>query len=254
MCLLILGWRVHPRFPLIVAANRDEFHERPAAPLGVWDDPPGLHAGRDLRAGGTWLGVDGAGRIGIVTNFRELQRPRRAAPSRGGLIPAWFASGIRPGEFLQQLEVDAPAYSGFNLLLGDATELWYGANRADVFARALAPGIYGLSNHFLDTPWPKLELTRSRFRALLAAGTPDAGSLFGLLADRTPAPEIPHPDSGLDPEWEHTLSSPFIVHPAYGTRCSTVVLGADDGVTIICERRFGAGGETLGETEFMLNG
>lgn len=254
MCLLILAWRVHPRYPLIVAANRDEFHERPAAPLDRWDEPAGLHAGRDLRAGGTWLGADARGRVGIVTNFRELARPRRSAPSRGGLIPTFFARGERPGRFLEELETDAPGYSGFNLLLGDGEELWYAANRADCFARPLEPGIYGLSNHFLDTPWPKLELTRDRFRAALAAAELRAEPLLELLADRTPAPELPHPDSGLDPEWEHTLSSPFIVHPAYGTRCSTIVLAAGDGTIMLRERRFDPEGRAVGETEFTLNG
>lgn len=254
MCLLILAWRMHPRYPLIVAANRDEFHERPAAPLDRWDDPRGLYAGHDLRAGGTWLGADAEGRIGIVTNFRELARPRRNAPSRGGLIPAFFGSGTRPARFLEDLETDAPGYSGFNLLLGDREELWYAANRADRFARPLGPGIYGLSNHFLDTPWPKLELTRSRFLAQLTAQELRAESLLELLADRTPAPDLPHPDSGFDPDWELTLSSPFIVHPAFGTRCSTIVLASGSGAVTLRERRFDVEGRTVGETEFTLNG
>src|SRR4051812_1685707 len=167
MCLLVLAWRCHPRYRLVVAANRDEFHERPAAGLAAWDDHPDIIGGRDLQARGAWLAVDRRGRFGIVTNFREFGRTRRSAPSRGGLIPAYLSGGRGPGQYFQALETDAPGYAGFNLLLADAGSLWYASNRADVFARELPPGIYGLSNEFLDTPWPKLVRVRARFRALL---------------------------------------------------------------------------------------
>src|SRR5689334_14427268 len=172
MCLLVLAWRCHARYRLVVAANRDEFHARAAAPLAPWDDPPGIIGGRDLQAGGAWLAVDRRGRFGIVTNFREFGRRRRSAPSRGGLIPAFLSADRAPGEHLQALETDAPGYAGFNLLLADSGSLWYASNRADAFARELAPGIYGLSNEFLDTPWPKLIRVRDRFRELL--DSPDA--------------------------------------------------------------------------------
>lgn len=253
MCLLVIGWRVHAQYPLIVAANRDEFHERAAAPLARWDDPPDLHAGRDLQAGGAWLGVDSRRRIGIVTNFRELARPRRSAPSRGGLIPAFFAGPAGAGEYLERIETDAPGYSGFNLILGDGSELWYASNRADRFARPLEPGIHGLSNHFLDTPWPKLERVRAGFRALLERGAPQIEPLLALLADRTPTAPGESGESGLPPEWERPLSAPFVLNPEYGTRCSTVVLIDSHGTTVIRERRFDPAGDPSGETEFRLN-
>ena len=253
MCLLVLAWRVHPRYRLILAANRDEYHERPTAPLAKWPAPNDILAGQDLRAGGTWLGIDRRHRFGAVTNFRELQRPRRSAPSRGKLIPSFLAQEDAPGEFLSRLETDAPGYSGLNLLIGDTEQLWYASNRLDQFARPLPAGIYGLSNEFLDTPWPKLRRVRHRFEAWLgtASGDPVA-ELFGLLGDREPALEGP-PQAGLSPEWEKTLSAPFVVHPSYGTRSTTVLLLEPAGAAVMAERRFDPVGATSGETELRLN-
>jgi uncharacterized protein with NRDE domain len=253
MCLLVLAWRAHPRYRLIVAANRDEFHERPTAPLAAWPEPNDILAGRDLRAGGTWMGIDRCHRFGAVTNFRELQRPRRSAPSRGGLVPAFLGQAGTPEEFLSRLETDAPGYSGFNLLISDTDRLWYASNRMDRFGRALPPGVYGLSNEFLDTPWPKLRRVRQRFEAWLGTTSADpVAELFGLLGDRETATEA-SPPSGLAPEWEKTLSAPFVIHPAYGTRSSTVLLLEPGGATVMAERRFDAAGAMSGETELHLN-
>src|SRR6187551_3745570 len=159
MCLLVLAWRCHPRHRLVVAANRDEFHARAAAPLGPWGPPSGVIGGRDLLAGGAWFAVDTRRRFGIVTNFREFGQQRSSAPSRGALIPGFLAGFDSAGACLQALEPEAPAYAGFNLLLADRDSLWYASNRAAPFASELPPGIYGLSNEFLDTPWPKLVRT-----------------------------------------------------------------------------------------------
>jgi|SRR5271170_865457 len=255
MCLLVLAWRAHPRYRLVVAANRDEFHERPAAPLAPW--PPGgeVLAGRDLRAGGTWLALDQARRFGVVTNFRELQRPQAGAPSRGSLIPRFLAGAQGAGEFFAGLEHEAPGYSGFNLLLADGDSLWYGSNRATPFARPLAAGVYGLSNELLDTPWPKLLRVRRGFEAWLADPAAQAATpLFELLLDRTQSAGNLRPhESGLPRELEQVLSAPFVVHPSYGTRCSTVLVMHNDGGVYIGERRFDARGEPAGETEFRLN-
>jgi uncharacterized protein with NRDE domain len=254
MCLLVLAWRAHPRYRLIVAANRDEFHERPTAPLSVWPAPNDILAGRDLRAGGTWMGIDRHHRFGAVTNFRELQRPRRSAPSRGGLVPAFLGQEESPEAFLARIETDAPGYSGFNLLISDTDRLWYASNRMDRFGRPLPPGVYGLSNEFLDTPWPKLRRVRQRFEAWLAGPcTADPVSeLLRLLDDREPATEAA-PQPGLAPEWERTLSAPFVIHPSYGTRASTVLLLEPAGSTMMAERRFDAAGAMSGETELHLN-
>ena len=257
MCLLVLAWRVHRGFPLIVAANRDEFHERPAMPLAPWTDSPHIVGGRDMQAGGAWFAVDARQRCGIVTNFREFGRRRRRAPSRGGLIPAYLAGTRPPAEYLAALETDAPGYAGFNLLLSDRESLWYASNRADSFARALAPGIYALSNEFLDTPWPKVVRVRERFSQLLEGADPDAtelaAGLFSMLADRETAPPDSLPAGDLSPDWARKLSAPFVVDPEYGTRCSTVLTISPGGSMRIAERRFGASGAAAGETEHVLN-
>jgi uncharacterized protein with NRDE domain len=279
MCLLVLAWRAHPRYRLILAANRDEYHERLADPLAKWPEPNDILAGRDRRAGGTWLGLDRARRFGVVTNFRELQRPRRSAPSRGRLIPDFLTGPLSPEDYLARLETDAPGYSGFNLLVGDREQLWYASNRMDRFAQALSPGVHGLSNEFLDSPWPKLKRVRQAFEAWLAneveaaapLASPRAGelldslapaagltassrvaALLAMLADRTPAPEG-SASTGLSPDWERTLSSPFVTHPTYGTRCSTVLLIEPSGAAVMVERRFGPTGEIHGDSEFLLN-
>jgi len=266
MCLLVLGWRTHPRYRLVVAANRDEYHERPAAPLAKWPPPAQLIAGRDLRMHGTWLGIDPVRRFGVITNFRELQPARAGAPSRGELIPRYLgvsgsATGSRSAaRFFAALEREAHAYSGFNLLLADGDSLWYGSNRATPFARALPPGVYGLANELLDTPWPKLERVRAGFAAWLRApqGEPPQAApeqqLFALLADRTPADEAMFEHlGGLPPQWHRALSAPFVLHPDYGTRCSTVLLLEPGGALYLAERRFDSRGNSAGETEFRLN-
>jgi uncharacterized protein with NRDE domain len=256
MCLLVIAWQRHPRYRLIVAANRDEYHERPAAPLGLWAEPPGILAGRDLRAAGTWLGLDRTRRFGVVTNFRELQQARPAAPSRGNLIPRFLSGAADAAGFFRELDGVADGYSGFNLLLADAHALWYGSNRAQPFARSLPPGVYGLSNELLDTPWPKLVRVKRRFEEWLAEPAATAADLFALLADRTQAlpTDAPAPaPGGLPREWERILSAPFVVHPTYGTRCSTVLMLEAGGSGTLAERRFECAGTAQGETEFRLN-
>jgi uncharacterized protein with NRDE domain len=263
MCLLVLAWRCHPRYRVVIAANRDEFHARPAAPLAPWADFPGVVGGRDLEAGGTWFAVDDRARFGIVTNFREFGRRRRSAPSRGGLIPAWLTGTAPADEALGALETDAPAYAGFNLLLGDRDALWYASNRADTFARELPAGIYGLSNEFLDTPWPKLVRVRRRFATLLAsAGADDpqalTSQLLDMLADRETAAPESLPPGDLSPEWTRKLSAPFVVDPEYGTRCSTVLTIGEPvnelAKLLLVERRFDAEGRAAGQSEHRLNG
>jgi uncharacterized protein with NRDE domain len=259
MCLLVLAWNCHPAYRVVVAANRDEFHARPAAPLAPWPDLPGVVGGRDLQAGGAWFAVDAGRRFGIVTNFREFGRRRRSAPSRGGLIPGFLSAGDSAGDSLRALETDAPGYAGFNLLLGDRDSLWYASNRADQFARELQPGVHGLSNEFLDTPWPKLLRVRARFTGLL--DQPEAADpailvdrLMEALSDRTQAEPESLPAGDLSPEWARKLSAPFVLDPGYGTRCSTVLaIGHDDSLLMV-ERRFDAQGTATGQSEHRLNG
>jgi uncharacterized protein with NRDE domain len=254
MCLLVLAWQAHPRYRLIVAANRDEFHERPTAPLAKWSAPESILAGRDLRANGTWLGLDRRRRFGVITNFRELQRPRPEAPSRGALIPDHLVGEVSAAAYLSRLEPEAPRYSGFNLLLTDGDSLWYASNRAEHFARPLPPGVYGLSNQFLDTPWPKLRRVRRRFDAWLSdPANASASELFTLLDDRaTATADEELPQTGIPREWEQVLSAPFVLNPDYGTRCSTVLLLEPSGAGYLAERRFDPLGNPTGASEFAL--
>lgn len=255
MCLLVLAWRAHPRYRLVVAANRDEFHDRAAAPLAPWPAPAQILGGRDLRSGGAWLALDRARRFGVVTNYREAQRPRAGAPSRGELIPRFLSGEASAAEFFAQLQGAAAAYSGFNLLLADRDALWYGSNRTLPFARQLPPGVHGLSNELLDTPWPKLLRVRRAFEAWLGAPAEQSpAALFAMLADRTQsAADGALPESGLPPELERVLSAPFVLNPVYGTRCSTVLLLDSSGAVTFIERRFDASGAQSGESEYQLN-
>lgn len=245
MCLLVLAWQAHPRYRLVVAANRDEYHDRPAASLARWPAPDGILAGRDLRAGGTWLGIDRRRRFGVVTNFRDLVPAPAGAASRGELIPRYLAGAAAPGEFLGVLEHAAGSYGGFNLLLADAESLWYASNRNSPFARALCAGVHGLSNERLDTPWPKLRRVRRGFEEWLRTGsTAEGGELFDLLADRERTPE--------GSEWERILSSPFVLNESYGTRCSTILAIEAGGGCYLAERRFEPSGACDGETAYRL--
>lgn len=254
MCLLVLAWQAHPRYRLVVAANRDEFHARPTAPLSKWPAPDDILAGRDLRASGTWLGLNRRRHFGVITNFRDLQPPRPEAPSRGALIPRFLHGESGAGAFVAGLASQAQGYSGFNLLLADGDALWYASNRAPGFARTLPPGIYGLSNQYLDTPWPKLRRVRQRFETWLsdpADASPEG--LFALLDDRARATQDEGlPQTGLEPEWERVLSAPFVLHEDYGTRCSTVLLLEPTGASYFAERRFNPEGRQTGETVFEL--
>jgi uncharacterized protein with NRDE domain len=253
MCLLVFAWNHHPRYRLIFAGNRDEFHDRPAAPMAWWDDQPQILGGRDLQAGGTWLAVSRRGRFGVVTNFRDMQRPQPGAPSRGTLIVRYLAGEADAAAFMNGLSSTAADFGGFNLLLSDEHAMAYASNRSPAFSRPLTAGVHGLSNHLLDTPWPKLELTRHRFERLISAVEPSLDELFGMLGDRTPAQDHLLPDTGVGPEWERLLSSPFIVSERYGTRCSTVLRIGRDGHVEIRERRFDAAGRMSGSSEFEFH-
>jgi uncharacterized protein with NRDE domain len=250
MCLLVLAWKTHPRYRLVLAGNRDEFHDRAAAPLNWWQDDARILAGRDQKANGTWLGVARSGRFGVITNYRDLQAPVEGAPSRGNLIPRFLTGATSPKEFLDDLRGAAMRYSGFNLLVGGSRALYYFSNRGPKDPTVLAPGVYGLSNHLLDTPWPKLERTRARFKQLLAQPDLAPDDLFTMLGDRERAPIEGLPSTGLPSDWERVVSAPFIVNERYGTRCSSVLLVERNGRTILHERRFDAAAVQTGTSRF----
>ncbi|MEP6941466.1 MAG: NRDE family protein [Betaproteobacteria bacterium] len=260
MCLAVIALGAHPRLPLVIAANRDEFHERAARPAHWWDD--GILAGRDAVGAGTWFGITRTGRWALITNFREGTPRDPNAPSRGALVTMALRSNEPPMVCAARIAADSARYHGFNLLVGDAAvSCAYASNRASG-ARALGTGFFGLSNHFLDTAWPKVVQAKARLAAALdtdaeraAGGDPDpCGELiadaFALLADRREASTGVLPSTGVSPEWERLLSPAFIASPAYGTRCSTVLaLDAGGGVGFV-ERSFDPWGTALGEVTF----
>jgi uncharacterized protein with NRDE domain len=248
MCLILLAWHSHPEYPLVAAANRDEFYARPTAPAAFWEDSPQVLAGRDLEASGTWLGITRTGRFAALTNYRDPSRNRTDAPSRGQLVSAFLRSAMAPNEYLGQIEKDAGSYNGFNLLFGDRDELIYFSNCGDS-PRPLGAGIYGLSNHLLDTPWPKVEQGKTALAQALAA-LPDNSPLMVLLQDRHIAPDQNLPRTGVSLEWERLLSAAFIHSPAYGTRSSTTVIVDREGKVRFDELAFGADAEPAGRARF----
>jgi len=244
MCLALFAWQVYKTCPLLFAANRDEFHTRPSLPLAPWRDAPQILGGRDLEAGGSWLACHADGRFAALTNVRQgMTTPN--ARSRGELIANYLKSGLPPNEFIK--EIEPKSYAGFNLLLGNRHELLYFSNRNDVHPQCLPPGIYGLSNHCLDTPWPKLLNAKRAFAALSQELFAPPEDFFALLSDRRLAADQDLPQTGVPLVVERMLSAIFIVSPEYGTRASTLLRQYPDGHFDMIERRFGADGASLGE-------
>lgn len=242
MCLILLAYRNHPGYELVVAANRDEFYDRPTAPLAFWDDAPEVLAGRDLKAGGTWLGITRNGRFAALTNYRDPAQVLSEAPSRGRLVGTYLREMEPARVALERLAAQASAYNGFNLLLGDGEGLFYTSNLTGRY-RALEPGLYGLSNHLLNTPWPKLRRGLAALRrALDRRPDPNPDDLLLLLTDRTPASNNELPHTGVSLEWERWLSPIFIEAPGYGTRSSTVLLVNDTGHARMVEMTWADGG------------
>ena len=250
MCLVVAAVGVHPAYSLIVAANRDEFYDRPTAPAEFWTDAPGVLAGRDLQAGGTWLGVDRRGRFAAVTNYRQGTRETPAARSRGRLVADFLVSGVTAQDHIASVSSEAALYNGFNLIAGDHSELLYFSNR-EGRPRVLGPGVYGLSNHLLDTEWPKVTAAKRALGALLADQGPElTARLLSLLSDPKRVGGERLPSTGIGLELERLLSSAFIASPEYGTRSSTVLLVGRTGRVEFVERAFGPGGKLQGELRY----
>lgn len=248
MCLLVLAWRVLEDCPLLLAANRDELYDRPAAPAQFWPEAPQLLAGRDLLAGGTWLGVTRDGRFAAVTNYREARTVNPPPRSRGDLVRDYLLGGTSAGEYVRSLPAHAADYAGFNLLCGDRQSLWWYSNRGGP-PQHLPPGIYGLSNDLLDTPWPKVQASKAALAGLCADGAASTRALLDLLQDRRTHPAAADPAIGLDTALAQALSAIFIETPRYGTRCSTVLrISADAGVELV-ERRHAP---ERGESQFRF--
>jgi uncharacterized protein with NRDE domain len=238
MCLIIFAYRIHPEYPLILAANRDEFYNRPASPLSFWKEAPDILAGRDLKSNGTWLGVNRRGQIAAVTNFRDPYSRIDNAPSRG-LLTSDFLKGCHLPENYRDVIISRKnKYNGFNLIFGNADRLIYCSNRGRV-AQEISPGLYGLSNHLLNTSWPKVEKGKACLKQLLSGSKemcPD--DIFDFLGNRSYTPDNLLPDTGVGQDWERTLSSIFVVSPTYGTRNSSILFFKETGEITFLERNF----------------
>lgn len=223
MCLIFIAVKSHPRYKLLVAANRDEFYDRRTAPAAFWSDHPQVLGGRDLEAMGTWLGMTKSGRLCMITNFRDLRNIKAKAPSRGKLVADFLLDKISGESYMKKVEPHAKEYNGFSLIAGTVDTLFYLSNYRNGVIQ-LNSGLFGLSNHLLETPWPKVEKGKREIEALLKSQLISAGDLFRILSDETISPDDVLPDTGVGLERERSLSPAFIRSPGYGTRSSTVIL------------------------------
>ncbi|MFQ5995205.1 MAG: NRDE family protein [Acidiferrobacterales bacterium] len=231
MCVLLLALKQHPNYPLIAAANRDEFYHRPTSPAAFWADAPNVLAGRDLQQGGTWLGITRDARFAALTNFRSEGPNNADAPSRGHLIGDFLVGNDTPQRYVDRLAERADEYNGFSLVVGQG-ESWYFYSNRENEVRALGPGVYGLSNYLLDTPWPKVIQGKEAVKRLLSDnGSLLAQDLFAILADRAVADDSALPNTGVSLEHERLFSSLFVVSTEYGTRSSTVVLVGNERIS-----------------------
>lgn len=251
MCIILFAYRHHPRYWLVLAANRDEFYRRPSAPAHFWPDQPMLLAGRDLEQMGTWLGITRSGRLAALTNYRDPASYRPDALSRGKLVSGYLGSDQPPPAYLAAVDRQAGQYNGFNLLVGDTAGLWYYSNRHNTII-SVAPGIHGLSNHLLNTPWPKIVAGRQKLAASLAADDVEEDKLWDILADRQPAPDHELPATGVSRELERALSPIFIITPDYGTRVGTLLLIDYAGNVRFIERTYSPTGDSIATREYIF--
>lgn len=254
MCLILFANEANSRYRLVLAANRDEFYSRPTAPAAFWEEAPDVLAGKDLKSGGSWMGVTRSGKIAAITNFRGPGKMWEDAPSRGNLVSKFLISDESPDVFIDKLCTQARNYNGFNLLLGSAEELWWYSNRYDKPPHMITPGIHGLSNHLLDTPWPKVRRGKRALEHLLVGEkeiTPE--QVFSILEDHSPAADAELPDTAVGLALERMLSAPFIRSQDYGTRSSTVLLIERTGDLTFVERNFNPTDESQAVRRYEFN-
>ncbi len=253
MCLLLLALDQHPAYKLVLAANRDEYYDRPTAPAHFWKERPDLLAGRDLKAGGTWLGITRTGKLAAITNYRDPAHIREHAPSRGNLVRHFLEMETSAKQYLEDLNREAHRYNGFNLVVGSIDNLFWYSNRGEGIQR-LSRNVYGLSNHLLDTRWPKVEKAKKALKDVLGSKEilhPE--TLFAILGDRTRPPDDLLPDTGVGMEWERVLAPIFISSPLYGTRSSTVILVDHQARVIFTERTYNSQPDQFQDVTYRFN-
>lgn len=241
MCVIFFAFKKHAEYPLILIANRDEYYSRPTSAAGTWKDHPDVFAGRDLVSGGTWLGITKSGKFAAVTNYRDPSAPGGSV-SRGSLVSNFLTGSAGVSEYMDGIRSTAADLSGFNLIVGEIaagrSTVFYFSNRGGGSVRELRSGVYGLSNHLLDTPWPKVARGKHRFADALAKGRDSDEVFFEILADRERAVDAELPDTGIGHEREKALSSIYIETPDYGTRCSSVLRIDHEGKGRLIEKVF----------------
>ncbi len=238
MCLIVIAFQIHPEYPLIIAANRDEFYHRPTAALAFWEDFPDILAGRDLQEKGTWLGVSRKGRLAAVTNYRDPSLDKPHTLSRGILASGFLMDTQSPKAYVHRISEQGDLYNGFNLIVGDLNEIWWCSNINSASLK-IQPGVHGISNRLLNTPWPKLEKAKSRLRAIISRPQPmDPETIFEMLADTETPPDHRLPNTGVGMDWERILSPIFVTSNIYGTRASSIILYHKNGLLTFLERTF----------------
>jgi uncharacterized protein with NRDE domain len=238
MCLVLFSYKNHPEYPLLIAANRDEFYARPTEPAGFWPENKQILAGRDLLGGGTWMGVSRKGKVALLTNYRDLKNIRENAPSRGDLVKDFLLNDMEASAYLQEIRDKGKEYNGFNLICGELQGdlFYYGNYQEDI--RQIEPGVHGLSNALLDTPWPKVEKGKQKLEEVMNRDRLKENMLFDVLYDDVKAPREVLPDTGVGMQMEEMLSPIFIKSPDYGSRCSTVVMVEKNGNVTFAERTY----------------
>jgi len=252
MCLLLIAYKRHPNYKLIVAANRDELHERPTEPAHFWTEDNSLLAGKDLKENGTWMGITKNGRFAALTNYRDMSSIKADAPTRGKLVSNFLLGKTETADYHKILLTKAKLYNGYNLIIGNVDNLFYFSNISMEFKK-LEVGIYGLSNHLLDTPWPKVTKAKREFTQILENEQPSEEEIFSLLYDSTKFPKKDLPKTGLSKEMEMLVSPIFTVTEKYGTRSSTVILINNDNTISFTEKSFDAKKEDFNRSHFSFN-
>ncbi|WP_422361505.1 NRDE family protein [Reichenbachiella sp.] len=250
MCLILFAWKKHASYDLIVTANRDEFYNRPTQSAGLWPNYPDLLAGKDLTAGGTWMGVTKTGKFAALTNYRDIAKISDNAPTRGDLTKDYLTQNVEPKTYLEKVKSAQIPYNGFNLLVGDNDSLWY-YNNINHEIKSLEPGIYGLSNALLNDPWPKVETGKQKLSQLLQYDHLTSSNLLGIIQDKTIAPDDQLPSTGVPIDWERALSAMYITMENYGTRCSTTLLKKGTS-TNFTEKIYAHLGQKEDQVEFIL--